>query len=47
MICSVMQHLLNRKVSEKHLLITVNCFSLKRLDLMKEITVCYISDVIM
>jgi hypothetical protein len=29
-ICSVMHQLNNRKVSEKHLLIMVNCFSLKR-----------------
>jgi hypothetical protein len=29
-ICSVVHQLHNRKVSEKHLLITVNCFSLKR-----------------
>jgi hypothetical protein len=28
-ICSVMNQLHNRKVSEKHLLITVNCFSFK------------------
>jgi hypothetical protein len=29
-ICSVMHQLHNKKVSEKHLLIMVNCFSLKR-----------------
>jgi hypothetical protein len=29
-ICSVMHQLHSRKVSEKHLLIIVNCFSLKR-----------------
>jgi hypothetical protein len=29
-ICSVMRQLHNRKVSEKHLLIMVNCFSFKR-----------------
>jgi hypothetical protein len=30
-ICSVMHQLHNRKVTEKHLLIMVNCFSLKLL----------------
>jgi hypothetical protein len=29
-ICSVMHQLHNRKVSEKHLLMIVNCFTLKR-----------------
>jgi hypothetical protein len=35
-ICSVMHQLHNRKVSEKYLLIVVNCFSLKRYFLIKE-----------
>jgi hypothetical protein len=41
-ICSVMHRLHNRKVSEKHLLIMVNCFSLEGQVLIKETIVLFI-----
>jgi hypothetical protein len=46
-ICSVMHQLHSRKVSEKHLLIMVNCFSLKRSIFNKKQLYFYIFDVIM